>query len=231
MDILDGGEDLGQFDYIVAHGVYSWVPADVRDAMMRLIKRCLAPSGIAYVSYNTNPGWHITGIIRDAMLFRTRDMSDPAQRAQGAREVVKFMATHIPDEYAAYASMFRSYVDVVTKDFKGANDAFLLHDELETVNHAVYFHEFVEHARQHDLQYLIESDLMTVLPNKFSAEAVEGLQAMARDAIELEQYMDFLRNRMFRQTLLCHGDLPLSRILGPEGIQRCYVTIKGSAEL
>lgn len=55
-DLQEVGDELGQFDYIIAHGVYSWAPAPVRDRLMALTKRCLAPNGIAYISYNTYPG-------------------------------------------------------------------------------------------------------------------------------------------------------------------------------
>lgn len=69
-DLLDlDADSLGEFDYIIAHGVYSWVPAEVQDAVLRLIARCLAADGVAYVSYNTYPGWKTKEIVRDAMLM------------------------------------------------------------------------------------------------------------------------------------------------------------------
>ncbi len=54
LDILEVDGGLGQFDYIIAHGVYSRVPDAVRDGgLLRLTKQCLAPEGIAFVSWAT----------------------------------------------------------------------------------------------------------------------------------------------------------------------------------
>src|SRR6185436_12341439 len=49
--------DLPRFDYIVAHGVYSWIDATGREDVRRFIDRHLAPGGLVYVSYNAMPGW------------------------------------------------------------------------------------------------------------------------------------------------------------------------------
>ena len=67
--ILDFPVDSGPFDYIIAHGVYSWVPEPVRDKILQICRDHLAPQGVAIVSYNTFPGWHQRRMIRDMMLF------------------------------------------------------------------------------------------------------------------------------------------------------------------
>ncbi|NJN84887.1 MAG: class I SAM-dependent methyltransferase [Caldilineaceae bacterium] len=86
-DIRNLDDSLGEFDFIIAHGVYSWTPPDVRDALLALCGRQLAPNGVAFVSYNTYPGWHMTGIIRDAMTFHTLDEPEPLARAQAGKVV------------------------------------------------------------------------------------------------------------------------------------------------
>ena len=60
---------LGQFDFIICHGVYSWVPANVQEAILSAFDTVLAPKGVAYISYNVYPGWKSKEIVRDAMLF------------------------------------------------------------------------------------------------------------------------------------------------------------------
>ncbi len=74
---MDVDADLGQFDYIIAHGVYSWVPPAVQDKILAICKQNLAANGVAYVSYNTYPGWHMINIVRGLMLYHTRDVADP----------------------------------------------------------------------------------------------------------------------------------------------------------
>ena len=222
-DLVDIGDELGKFDYIVAHGVYSWVAKPVRDKLLAICKRLLTQNGVVYISYNTYPGWHFTGVIRDAMLFRTRDIEDLAERAVAARSMARFLADNIPQENNAYAGLFQNYLRVLGEDLKATHDGFLLHDELEEVNDPVYFYQFVEHAQQYGLRYLVEAELKNVLPDAFGPEVAQRLQQLSGDAIELEQYMDFLRNRMFRQTLLCHAELPVTRMLRPDRLQNCFM--------
>lgn len=220
-DLLEPGDDLGDFDYVIAHGVYSWVAAAVREALLTLIKQVLRPQGVAYISYNTYPGWHITAIVREAMLFHARNAATPAEKAADARTMLDFVAEHATE--GAHGGIFRSYRDFLQDGLKGSSDAFLLHDELEETNEPVYFHQFVEHAEGHGLQYLVEAELREVLPHIFSKETQQRLQELAEDAIGLEQYMDFLRNRMFRQTLLVHDHAPVQRRLDPSPVARCLV--------
>ena len=87
---------LGQFDYIIAHGVYSWVPENVQDAMLSLTSRSLTPDGVAYISYNVYPGWKSKEIVRDAMLFATRDNRSPDQQVIDARGMVDFLEEVAP---------------------------------------------------------------------------------------------------------------------------------------
>jgi cyclopropane fatty-acyl-phospholipid synthase-like methyltransferase len=65
---------LGQFDYIIAHGIYSWLPSEAQPALLKLCKECLTKDGVAYVSYNTLPGWHTRAMLRDFMFFILKDV-------------------------------------------------------------------------------------------------------------------------------------------------------------
>ena len=67
LDLMEAGPDLGEFDYIIAHGLYSWVPSEVRERLLRICRVNLAPSGVAYVSYNTYPGFHRREMFREMM--------------------------------------------------------------------------------------------------------------------------------------------------------------------
>jgi methyltransferase-like protein/trans-aconitate methyltransferase len=226
MDILDITPDLGEFDYIIAHGVYSWVPPATRDQIFCICKQNLAPNGVAYVSYNTYPGWHMMDIIRDAMLYHTRELTDPEMRTAQSRAMLDFLAESVPAEKRAYGSFLKEYANFLRGELRGASsrgDAFLLHDELEGINDPVYFHQFAERAAEQGLQYLVEADFANVFPDNFSPDVKQALQKMAQDIIEMEQYMDFLRNRTFRQTLLCHNDITVQRTLVPERVSSLCV--------
>lgn len=223
-DILDLAPDFGSFDYIIAHGVYSWVPEAVRDRLLAICKNSLATDGIAYVSYNTYPGWHMLGGLRQMMLYHTRHAADPGQRVDKARELLEFLgsATGREDPYStfssAYGQMLTTYNSFVSREREKEQSGYelLLHDELELVNDPVYFHQFASHAASHGLQYLVEADFARVVASNFPAEVAQTLLKMSSDIIELEQYMDFLRNRTLRQTLLCHDHVAVKRSLRPD---------------
>lgn len=226
LDILDVDSDLGVFDYIIAHGVYSWVPASIQDKLFEVCRQCLAPHGVAYVSYNTYPGWSMIGVVRDLMLYHTRDVSDPLERVDRARSIVRFVREAVPDQSGAYAAFLHAYSDLLgdkKESSKGSDGSFVLHDELAEVNEPTYFSDFIEHAGRHGLQYLSEAQYHRTEPHDLSAESVEQLENLAQDRIEYEQYLDFLRNRTFRQTLLVHSDVVLSRKIQPEKLMSFYV--------
>src|SRR6266566_3650895 len=133
--------DAAPFDFVLAHGIYSWVPPEVRDGMLSLIARHLAPQGVAYVSYNTYPGWHLRRVDRDLMLFHARRATDPAERVALARQILA-LAAQAPPGYSNY----KDVVDRGHTDLADASDWYLFHDFLERVNHPVYFEQFVQHA-------------------------------------------------------------------------------------
>jgi SAM-dependent methyltransferase len=169
----------GEFDYIFAHGLYSWIPADVRDRLLGVCRERLTPQGVAFVSYNVYPGRYPRQMIREMLLYHTRTLVDPVARMAAARRLLEQL------DHPEAASLMEQGDDI------------LFHDDLAPVNDPVWFHEFAAHAERHGLQYLGEADS--------PAPCAGG------DAVEREQYVDFLRLRRFRQTLLCRAEVSLDR--------------------
>ena len=81
-DILTLDRQSGIFDYIICHGTFSWVERDVQDKILEICSTNLTPDGLAYISYNTYPGWHFRGLVRDMMCFHTRRFDRPDDRAR-----------------------------------------------------------------------------------------------------------------------------------------------------
>jgi len=205
MDLMDAGTALGQFDYVIAHGLYSWVPEPVRDRLMALVKASLKPRGVAYVSYNALPGCRIREMFRDMMLFHVRGLEESDARLNGAREFLECFV-------AAQAGFERShrYLAEQAQVLMDQGPVALFHDELGVVYHPLYFHEFVAHAGRHGLQYLTEASYYNTQPGKIPAGAAAEVERISGgDRILREQYFDFLKCRMFRQTLLCHAGIAL----------------------
>jgi methyltransferase-like protein len=210
--ILEVGADLGEFDYILCHGVFSWVPRAVQEKILEICAGRLAGNGVAYVSYNTYPGWHMHGMIRDIMHYHSSHFPDPGMRVGQARAMLDFLVRTVPAEGNPYGMLLKQVVE----DLRGRSDAYLLHEHLDNVNDPIYFHQFVERAAQYGLQYLGEAELYSMIPTHLPTEATQILNRLAGDAVHLQQYLDFLRNTRFRQSLLCRKELTLDRVRRPE---------------
>ena len=204
--IMDVDERFGQFDYIIAHGVYSWVPEVVRDKVMAICRERLAPNGIAVVSYNTLPGWSAWQIMREAILYHCKGVTDPLERVRRARRLLRFLRESGHKEDSPYWRLLGNEIDKMLE----LADWFLLHDHLEEDNTPVYFHQFTAHASRAGLQYLGEADLSAMHPGTLVREA-DQIPDVSSDIIPRLQILDFLYNRRFRMSLLCHRDQRLDR--------------------
>lgn len=228
MDLTDLDPELGVFDYIIAHGVYSWVPGPVRDRLLAACKLHLAADGIAYVSYNTLPGWSNILAVREMINFHTRSVSDPRERVREGREFVASIMKMLPSaEQSPFALFLKDYMATRFRRFAEHTDweeSMLLHDELSTVNEPVYFHQFATHAASHGLQYLAEADFPRVMPTDIEPENASKLQQMSGSVVDFEQYMDFIREQTFRATLLVHDTTHVMRQLDGEKLRGLYVS-------
>ncbi len=219
MSILDIGPDFPKFDYIITHGVYSWVPHEVRQKILLIIKDHLNSNGIAFISYNTYPGWNMVKSIRELMLFHVKAFDDPDEKANQARMILEFIINGLSDDKTPYGAFLKSEMALLTR----LENSYLLHDHLEAINQPFYFHEFINDARKNHLEYLADTDLSTMyVPNLLHAVS-EHLSAID-DIVRVEQYMDFIRNRRFRSTLLCHENIPIKRELAPEDIENFFIS-------
>jgi len=212
-------DSLGKFDYIIAHGLYSWVSNDVQEKILEAVEKFLSPNGVAYISYNTYPGWHFRGMIRDMMLYHAGPIQEPNAKAGQARALLDFLAQSVPTENNAYGIMLRNEVEVL----RNQRDSYLFHDHLEEENKPEYFHQFIEKANKHGLQFLGEAEFSTMLTSNFPAQVGETLRKISTDIVRTEQYMDFVRNRTFRQTLLCRKDVELNRNLSFEQVKQFLI--------
>ena len=218
-DVASMGDELEPFDYIVSHGVYSWVPPYVRAAMLKFIGRNLAPQGIAYVSYNSHPGSHMRDLVRDIMNFHVRGLADPKQRIGQARAILKFVSEGSKKD-TPYGAVLREQFERVVN----MADEVLYHDDLEEGATAFLLHQFVSDAESHGLQYLCDANFPRRDIAKYSEAARDVLAGFPDDEfLARDQIQDFLDGHGFRTTLLCRREVKLQRTLTPECIRRYYL--------
>jgi SAM-dependent methyltransferase/methyltransferase-like protein len=215
-DLLEVGAELGSFDYIIAHGFYAWVPAQVRDRLLALLSELLTPDGIAFVSYNALPGSYLRTMARDLMRFGAYAIDSQRERVAQGLNFLRFVA-----ENREEGDLFRTILDAQLKRLEKRDPAATSHDELSGEYLPVYFSDFVADARQHGLQYLSEAELPPPPDPCYRAEIQPALDnASGGDDLRKEQLLDLLRMRPYRETLLCKSDCTLQRGFPAEHFQR-----------
>ncbi|HVP46514.1 MAG TPA: class I SAM-dependent methyltransferase [Bryobacteraceae bacterium] len=218
LDLMDFDPRFGEFDYIIAHGLYSWVPPQVREKILDICKSHLAAQGIAFVSYNTYPGGHLLDTIREMMQFHVRNVASPHERLRQSRELLEFLVEAHPDQ-DVHGALLRQELKLLLE----RKPEFFYHDELSEHNHRFYFYEFVEQAGRYGLQFLSEAQLLSMQTDAFGPQVAEKIRTFSGgDELAREQYLDFLKLRNFRQTLLCRSEGALDRRLRPACVARMF---------
>lgn len=203
MSLADITPEFGQFDYIIVHGVFSWVPADIKAALLRVCRENLSPKGIAYISYNTYPGWKAGDIVRDAMMLKSHGASSEEEKLASAKAMLALLS----DGLAAsnpLAVPLRSAVQKLSRQ----SDFYLAHEYLETVNTPCYFVEFIQSALDSGLGYVGDAEAQSEIPASFGAHVQLNLSlvALGQGKIMRQQYLDFAVGRTFRRSLLTHAE-------------------------
>ncbi|VWL85894.1 class I SAM-dependent methyltransferase [Oceanivirga miroungae] len=198
MDITNFDENLGMFDYIICHGVYSWVPKNVQDAILKVIKKHLNKNGSAVISYNTYPGWKSIEVIKDIMNFRTSYLDvDGMQKLPYGKGAMEFVKS------APYLKEVASRVD----DIMNKDDYYLYHEYFEIFNEPMYLVDFSKKLEANGLSHVSDMNYSKSFPLISDAKLQENIENEANgDRIIKEQYYDYYFNRQFRISLITHSE-------------------------
>jgi cyclopropane fatty-acyl-phospholipid synthase-like methyltransferase len=217
LQTLDAG--AGRFDYVISHGVYSWVSPEAQDALLSACERHLAEKGIAYVSYATYPGAHTRELAREMMLFHAGQVEDPRQKVERGIEFVRFVR-EAQSPGSAMAAMLDEELERLTK----GSPEYVFHDDFSEFSIPVYFAAFASHAAAHGLKFLAEAHFGHFEDPRMSPAVRSAIAELgAGDPIAEQQYLDFAHGAAFRRTLLCRADVPIPGLAGlPERLLSLY---------
>lgn len=212
-DVNESHHQLGTYDYIIAHGFYSWVDEETKDNFLRLCKEHLAENGILYMSYNTYPGWHKMDSVRALLEFANKDIDTLNHREKvrhGKTVASKLGALML--EYDTVKNQQASFLQSLRQTLQ-KQDCYVGHDHLEPVNTPVYFHQCMDHMAEHGFTYLCDCDLNLSFPTVYDETLRTQLQVLApHDPLAREQYIDFMLNTAFRKSLFTHKGATPKRI-------------------
>lgn len=200
-------ERFGEFDYIIAHGLFSWVPDFVREKVLQIYSECLAEQGVGYVSYNAYPGCKLREMLWDMMKYYTSGVEDPMQKVAGGIQYLNFL-NFAAEKETAYQTVINAELSLYSQ--RTAENVF--HDDFSPLNRPFYFHEFVGLIAEKGLQFLSEVDAFWTESN-LRPEIAAKLDELD-DVVKREQFADFIKGRPFRSSLICRASISLDR--GPK---------------
>ena len=205
-NILDINEDFGKFDYIIVHGVFSWVPDIVKEKIIKICNENLTEEGIAYISYNTYPGWKEPDKIREMMLYANKYFPEVSQgdKVQRGKAFISIVA----EQMKIYTDVAEKKGDFI-KQIEGIlnmQDYYVGHEQLENINDPMYLHEFVDMLRKENLQYISDVGLRLSIASVYNDSTIEKLQQLSQgDPVIKEQCLDYILDTKFRRSLICKG--------------------------
>lgn len=226
MSILDIDRTFGEFDYIIAHGFYSWVPLAVREKLLSICSQNLARHGVAYISYDVLPGHAMGMVVRELVLLRVRGSANLHQRLLAIKQVVRLLGSLTAEQQTPYVNWLRVELARVAK----FSDATLLHDVLSPVLEPVYFSRFIEQIGMHDLQYVGDAYPRRTALEQLPPEVVQRVRRLTSSFVEQEQWADALAEQGHRRSVLCHRSAVLQRTAAIETVRSLHVACAARAE-
>jgi hypothetical protein len=191
----------GTFDFIVAHGIFSWVPEETRDALFALCADRLSPGGLLYLNYNARPGWNVRGMVRDLLLANTAGVIGLERRVARAKDVAAKLAASLE------ASAEHPYTRLLEGEFRFVRDSdssYVAHEFLAPDNHPYWRREFFALARRYGLEHVADADF-----NYSSGRVPAGLPQQIAEAGLLGQpaddTIDLLSYRQLHSPILTRG--------------------------
>lgn len=211
--------DLGVCDVVVAHGVYSWVPDDARDAIWRVVSDALSPSGLAYVSYNAEPGWRTRRLVRESLL-RARRVQEaaPVDQAEVAIALAAEWLGDLPSQDSAHAALLRDELERV----RHGNPFYVFHEHLAETNDGFWLGDVVARARHHGLDYVADAQTGT-WEGYVPAPMRAALAERDLEPVEQEEAADLLCGRSFHASLFCRSDAPRTALAPVDVLAECWV--------
>lgn len=215
IDILEAADTLkGPFDYILAHGIYAWVPPVVRAAVMPTIARLLSPNGVAFVSYDALPGGYTRTALHEMLLHHIRHIEIPAERLAAARAFLRDFAVPNDNDQPITVAMKKD-AEAALRQVEGS----FYHDILNDFYAPHTLKSVVEDAMRNGLHYLGESRGRGWEKGFLNPQHAGISEAALLDRLQAQ---DYASGRYFRSSLFVRAETPFSRIVDHEAARTMW---------
>lgn len=218
-DLTELAADASPFDYVIAHGVFSWTARPVQESLLALCRRSLDRHGVAFVSYNVYPGWQQRKMLREWLLEATAAATNTAARLTQARQLLSSLGKSLTSSDETPVQELCRLIHRI----EGWSDGYLRHDLLEDTNEPQFFADFVHRVETHGLKFFAEADVGSMVGAGVDSQLVAAAQRWGGSEVGREQLLDLLAQREFRQSLLCHEECSVGQQLRSEVLEQAYV--------
>jgi len=225
MSIEDIKPKFGQFDYIICHGVYSWVPPAVQEAILRICRENLNDDGIAFVSYNVQPGWRMKQAARDVFMALTPQEMPAVQRWEyGVSWIKDALETTAKEEQKPL--LHQALANELNNTLTQKDIRYLAHEYLEENNEPCLFRDFLNQLSKSELTYLGDIEPASMVRHIINPALREFFNRRPPQSMgETEQAIDIITGRAFRQSLLLKGKVQsqINRALTPAFFKKLHI--------
>lgn len=199
-----------QFDFIVLHGVWSWISPSARHSVVEFIRRKLKIGGAVFMSYNILPGWTAERPLRDLLWLHTEHAGAPdASTASRITNSLRF-ADRLRKQGAAYFTE-NARASQLLDEMMREDSRQLAHEYFNRNWWLTYFAEVARALEPASLSFANSLHLSDLVGEVRQRTAGTDLIGPEMGAPLRETASDFLLNRRFRRDVFVRGSLRLSR--------------------
>jgi len=194
-------DDFPELDFVVAHGVLSWVGPEKRRAILDFVSSRLKPGGLFYVSYNAMPGWAAVEPLRQLLVSRTLGVAgDTSERA---RQAVAF-AKQMHDAGAAYFVQNPAAKEMLAT-MEALGGEYVAHEYLNAHWAPMYFAHVAWEMTTADLHFVGQLPLFLNYRDLAVPPLVRTLFEKVVDRATYESLKDYAINEFFRRDVYVKG--------------------------
>lgn len=226
-DLLTASYPPDSFDFILCHGVFSWVGKPVQDSILRICSTSLSRDGVAIISFNVLPGWHLRRVVRDISLLHAGARGTQQEKADRARRALVQIAGNLGGK-DVYTSLLQSEARRLQK----MPSAYISGEFLAENNLPCLFTEFYARSKRAGLDYVCDAEFAASLPEQMAPASAKMIHEMAGgNAGAAQQYIDLFTGRPFRRAVLVRdgrlaGDM---NVIDPERLRGLHFAAELSA--
>ena len=203
VDLMEFEPQGGPFDFIIAHGFFSWVPDEVKFSLLKFCRKHLSPSGIATISFNLECGWKP----RLPVIAKARAILQAgAEDEMSALAILRTVTAPDDPEIA------------IIDDMMAKGPAILAFDDFGPVNDPWSLGNFVRAANQAGLRWLGESDPAENFPAALGEDALAEIEVHGPSSLECQSAVDEKLGRTFRSVILCRDDAVVGEAVSLETV-------------